>query len=100
MIAGVPGAKASRPWRFRKDGVEGWFERALTTVLTCGSGKGGWEEGVQGMEAYRKRFQRFVAERKLAEAADKMFVNGDSFIPNVKALEPVFKGRMFAEVEA
>jgi len=25
--------------------------------------------------------------------------NGDSFIPNAKALEPLFKARMFAEIE-
>ena len=25
---------------------------------------------------------------------------GDSFVPNAKALEPVFKARMFASVEA
>lgn len=32
----------------------------------------------------------------------QVFVNGDSFIPGagVKALEPVFKARMFAEVQA
>jgi len=33
------------------------------------------------------------------ELADEVFVNGDSFIPNAKALEPVFKARMFASVE-
>jgi adenine-specific DNA-methyltransferase len=27
-------------------------------------------------------------------------VNGDSFIPNAKALEPLFKARMFAEVQS
>jgi len=31
--------------------------------------------------------------------AYEVFVNGDSFIPNAKALEPVFKARMFAGVE-
>jgi len=30
----------------------------------------------------------------------EVFVNGNSFIPNAKALEPVFKARMFAEVQA
>lgn len=40
---------------------------------------------------------KFVAEQKLTEGADEVFVNGDSFIPNAKALEPVFKARMFAE---
>jgi len=40
-----------------------------------------------------------VAEQKLAEGADEIFVNGDSFIPGARALEPIFKARMFAPVE-
>ena len=40
-----------------------------------------------------------MAEKEPAEGADEVFVNGDSFIPNAKALEPVFKARMFAPVE-
>jgi adenine-specific DNA-methyltransferase len=40
-----------------------------------------------------------VAEQKLTEGADEVFVNGDSFIRNAKALEPVFKARMFAGAE-
>ncbi len=28
----------------------------------------------------------------------EVFVNGDSFIPNAKALVPVFKARMFGDV--
>ena len=34
------------------------------------------------------------------EGAEDIFVNGDSFIPTARALEPVFKARMFAPVEA
>ncbi len=41
-----------------------------------------------------------MVEKKLTEEADEVFVNGDSFIPHGKALEPVFKARMFVEVEA
>ena len=41
-----------------------------------------------------------MAIKKLAEGVDEVFVNGDSFIPNARALEPVFKARMFAEVQA
>jgi len=51
-------------------------------------------EGWQGADLERDK--KFVAERKLTEDADEVFVNGDSFIPNAKALEPVFKARMFA----
>lgn len=54
----------------------------------------GWEK--EDLE----RDKKFVAEQKLADRADEVFVNGDSFIPNAKALEPVFKARMFAPVEA
>ena len=41
-----------------------------------------------------------MAEKKLTEGADEVFVNGDSFIPNAETLEPLFKVRMFAEVQA
>ena len=41
-----------------------------------------------------------MAEKKLTERVDEVFVNGDSFIPNAKALEPLFKAQMFAEVQA
>lgn len=46
-----------------------------------------------------ERDKRFVAEQKLTEGADEVFVNGDSFIPNAKALEPLFKSRMFSAIE-
>ena len=41
-----------------------------------------------------------VISQKLAEGADEVFVNGDSLIPGARALEPLFKARMFAPVEA
>jgi len=47
-----------------------------------------------------ERDKKFVAEQKLTEGADEVFVNGDSFIPKARALEPVFKNRMFPAVEA
>ena len=46
------------------------------------------------------RSLQFVADRKLTEGADEVFVNGNGSIPSVKALGPVFQARMFAEVEA
>ena len=46
------------------------------------------------------RDRNFVIEQKMIEGADDVFVNGDSFIPDARALEPVFKARMFAPVEA
>ena len=47
-----------------------------------------------------ERDREFVAQQKLTEGADDVFVNGGSFIPNAKVLDPVFKSRMFAPVEA
>jgi len=58
-----------------------------------------WRETEGWQKADLERDKKFVAERKLTEGADEVFVNGDSFIPNAKALEPVFKARMFASVE-
>ena len=58
-----------------------------------------WRETEGWKEADLTRDKKFVADRKLTEGADEVFVNGDSFIPNAKALEPVFKARMFAPVE-
>ena len=40
-----------------------------------------------------------MPEQKLTEGADEVLINGDSFIPNARALEPVFKARMFAPME-
>ena len=51
-------------------------------------------EGWRKMELERDK--EFVVEKKLTEDADEIFINGDSFIQNAKALEPVFKARMFA----
>ena len=42
----------------------------------------------------------FVARRNLTGDADAVYVNGDSAIPGAKAVEPMFKARMFARVNA
>ena len=55
-----------------------------------------WRETENWCKADLERDKRFVIERKLTEGADEIFVNGDSFIPHAKALEPLFKARMFA----
>jgi adenine-specific DNA-methyltransferase len=59
-----------------------------------------WRETEGWQKADLERDRNFVADRKLADGADEVFVNGDSFIPGARALEPVFKARMFAAVEA
>ncbi len=58
-----------------------------------------WRETEGWTKADFERDKNFVAAQKLTEGADEVFVNGDSFIPNARALEPVFKARMFSEVE-
>jgi len=59
-----------------------------------------WRETRDWTKEDLERDKKFVAEHKLTEGADDVFVNGDSFIRGAKALEPVFKARMFAPVEA
>ncbi|MEJ5297932.1 MAG: site-specific DNA-methyltransferase, partial [Armatimonadota bacterium] len=59
-----------------------------------------WRD-TQGWE--KKDYERdraFAAEQKLTEGADEVFVNGDSLIPGAQSLDPVFKERIFAGVEA
>ena len=41
-----------------------------------------------------------VDEQKLVVEGDMIYVNGDSCIPGAKAVEPVFKARMFAAVNS
>ncbi|MDH4227157.1 MAG: site-specific DNA-methyltransferase [Deltaproteobacteria bacterium] len=59
-----------------------------------------WRETKDWKKADFERDKKFVEEKKLAQGADEVFVNGDSFIVNARALEPVFKARMFSPVEA
>jgi adenine-specific DNA-methyltransferase len=46
-----------------------------------------------------KRDKEFVAAQKLTAGMDEVYVNGDSYIPGARALEKLFKERMFAPVE-
>jgi adenine-specific DNA-methyltransferase len=59
-----------------------------------------WRETESWTKEDLERDKKFVAEQNLTEGADEVFVNGDSFIRKARALEPVFKTRMFAPVEA
>jgi adenine-specific DNA-methyltransferase len=59
-----------------------------------------WRETEGWEQAGYERDMQFVAEHGLAEGADEVYVNGDSFIPGARALEGLFKARMFAPVEA
>lgn len=59
-----------------------------------------WRETEGWQKAELERDKQFVSEQKLTEDADEVYVNGDSFIPNAKSLDPVFKSRMFAPLSA
>jgi adenine-specific DNA-methyltransferase len=59
-----------------------------------------WRETEGWQKADFERDKQFVTEQKLTEKADEVFVNGDALIPGARALESVFKARMFAPVGA
>ena len=59
-----------------------------------------WRETEGWQKAEMERDKQFVMEQKLAEDADEVYVNGDSFIPKARSLDPVFKARMFAPLSA
>lgn len=58
-----------------------------------------WRETEDWTEEGCRRDREFVAEQKATEGVDDIYVNGDSLIPGAKALEPLFKACIFAEVE-
>ena len=59
-----------------------------------------WRETKDWKKEDFEKDKKFVAEQKLTEGADEVFVNSDSVIPNARSLDPVFKARMFAPVAA
>ncbi len=56
-----------------------------------------WRDTEGWTEADYERDEQFVREQGLANGADEVFVNGDSFIPEARPLEAVFKERMLSE---
>jgi adenine-specific DNA-methyltransferase len=59
-----------------------------------------WRETMGWTEEDYRRERDFVKEQKLAEGADEIYTDGDSFIPGARSLDGLFKTRMFAAVEA
>ena len=57
-----------------------------------------WRETESWNEADFAQDRDFVIQQILAAPADTVYVNGDSAIPDAKAIEPLFKARMFADV--
>jgi adenine-specific DNA-methyltransferase len=58
-----------------------------------------WREAEGWNEEDFKRDRDFVIAHKMTKGADEIYVNGDSLIPGARALERLFKERMFAPVE-
>ena len=58
-----------------------------------------WRETEGWTEEDYKRDAAFVAEQKLTEDTDEVFVNGDSVIPSARSLDGVFKARLFGQEE-
>lgn len=59
-----------------------------------------WRDSAGWEKADFERDKKFVAEQKLTEGADEVFVNGDSLVPKARSLDGVFKARMFSPVGA
>ena len=59
-----------------------------------------WRETEGWAEADFARDRDFVDRHNLGSDADTVYVNGDSIIPGAKPIEPMFKARMFAGVNA
>ena len=56
-----------------------------------------WRETEGWTPSDFERDRQFVAEQKLIQDVDVVYVNGDSCILNAKAVEPIFKARMLPE---
>ena len=72
--------------------VRGRVDHRQTVVI--------WRDTAGWELADLERDRDFVDTLQLTEGADDVWVNGDSLIPRARALEPLFKARMFAPVEA
>ena len=55
-----------------------------------------WRETAGWAPEDYRRDQQFLDARKIAEGADVVYANGVCFLTGAKALEPLFKERMFA----
>ena len=55
-----------------------------------------WRETEGWTDEDFARDRKFVGEQGLRDGVDTLYVNGNSVIPGAKAIEPLFKARMFA----
>ena len=57
-----------------------------------------WRDIAGWTEADYRRDRDFVTEKKLADGAALVFVNGQAVIPGAKSLDKLFRDRMFESV--
>ena len=57
-----------------------------------------WRETAGWAEDDFARDRQFVSRQQMTADGDTVYVNGDSCIPGAKAIEPMFRARMFAGV--
>lgn len=58
-----------------------------------------WRDIKNWTEEDYEREREFMANQKLTDGAEEIYVNGDSIIPGAQSLDPIFKHRMFMKVE-
>jgi adenine-specific DNA-methyltransferase len=74
-------------------------------LVYCGTTRDGrrtaviWRETERWQKADYERDKDFVVKHNVTGDADEIYVNGDSFIPGARALDGLFKERMFSPVE-
>lgn len=56
-----------------------------------------WRETTGWTKDDYKRDADFITTQKLIADTDEVFINGDSFVPGARSLDPVFKERMFGK---
>ncbi len=98
----VHSRRVYRPSSSRDEGGAGDEGRYLVYRGTTRDGRRVaviWRETEGWTKEDYERDRDLVARERLADGAEEVYVNGDSFIPGAQALDPIFKARMFAPLE-
>jgi len=89
-----------RIMNYKRDVIERFITKDLPQAVAEELDRSALAEESQANKELDELEQQIRGIDAHAIDADGVFVNDDSFIPNAKALEPVFKALMFAPVEA
>jgi adenine-specific DNA-methyltransferase len=89
-----------RIMNYKRGVIEKFITKDLPQAVTEELDRGALADQSQANKEVKELEQQIRGIDAHAIDADGVFVNGDSFIPNAKALDPVFKARMFAPLEA